>query len=216
MRPHVIHHLENREGDVIFRNEPMSYPAMAPGAAWSVTRMMQKVFGKGGTAASARALGYTAPAAGKTGTTDDFKDAWFLGFTKKLTCAVWVGLDQPQRISASGYGSSLALPVWVGVMKEAAALGYPEEDPTPDVLVEKVTLCEVSGRLATEGCRAAGHAVTTEAPVDLLDRFATEACAVHQGGRFRPAGRRADGAGANDATGDGGPSFWQRIKGWFR
>lgn len=214
MRPHVIHYMVNREGDVIFRNEPMSYPAMAPGAAWSVTKMMQKVFGKGGTAASARSQGYTAPAAGKTGTTDDFKDAWFVGFTKKLTCAVWVGLDQPQRISGSGSGSNLALPIWVKVMKAAAALGYPEEDPTPDVPVEKITLCSLSGKPATDGCRRADHAVTTEAPVDLLDHFATEPCPLH---RDSPAPEKRRRRFAEETEGGSPlPSFWERLRRWFR
>ncbi len=55
-----------------------------------------------GTAAGARALGWTRPAAGKTGTTNDYKDAWFVGYTRSLTCGVWVGFDRPQQIAAQG------------------------------------------------------------------------------------------------------------------
>ena len=133
----MIDHVENKEGDVVFRNEPMGYPAMAPGAAWCVTRMLENVFGPGGTAARARSLGFKAPAAGKTGTTDDFKDAWFVGFTRRLTCGVWVGLDQPERITGQAYGGRMALPVWVEIMKAAEPLGYASgASPAPDVPVE--------------------------------------------------------------------------------
>jgi len=78
-----------------------------------------------GTAASARSLGWTKPAAGKTGTTNDYHDAWFVGYTKSLTCGVWVGLDQPQTIIAKGYGAALALPIWIDVMNAAPSQRYP-------------------------------------------------------------------------------------------
>jgi penicillin-binding protein 1A len=78
-----------------------------------------------GTAASAKSLGWTKPAAGKTGTTDAYHDAWFAGYTASLTCGVWVGLDKPETIIPRGYGATIALPVWVDVMKRAAADRYP-------------------------------------------------------------------------------------------
>ena len=65
-----------------------------------------------GTAAAAPTLGLKVPAAGKTGTTDDYRDAWFVGYTTRLTCGVWVGMDRPQRLADRGYGSKLALPIW--------------------------------------------------------------------------------------------------------
>jgi penicillin-binding protein 1A len=61
------------------------------------------------------------PAAGKTGTTDHFVDAWFLGYTQGLTCGVWVGFDHPKTIMHGGYGAELALPIWVDVIQSAAA-----------------------------------------------------------------------------------------------
>jgi penicillin-binding protein 1A len=92
--------------------------------AMTTTSVLTKVF-EHGTAASAKSLGWNRPAAGKTGTTDDYHDAWFVGFTSSLTCGVWVGLDKPTTIAPRGYGATLALPVWVDVMKKAPIEKYP-------------------------------------------------------------------------------------------
>ncbi|MGI8601538.1 MAG: transglycosylase domain-containing protein [Verrucomicrobiales bacterium] len=183
-RPHVISHIQNRDGEVIFRNEVQTVPVLSPGASWCVTRMLQKVLSPSGTGAYARTLGFKSKAAGKTGTTDDFKDAWFIGYNKQLTCGVWVGMDQPERITYQGYGSRMALPIWVDVMKASEKLGYKGGDPTPDVPTSKVEVCQISGQVAGGGCRGSGSAVITELPVDLLERFATTACADHGGGPF--------------------------------
>ena len=96
---------------------------------------MQEVITRG-TASSARSLGFKLPAAGKTGTTNDFKDAWFIGFTSSMTCGVWVGFDQPTTIIPRGYGSALALPIWTQVMMKAADR-YPAEQCTPPVASSK-------------------------------------------------------------------------------
>jgi penicillin-binding protein 1A len=217
LRPFLLDHVENKEGDVVFRNEPVGYPAMAPGAAWCVTRMLEKVFAPGGTAARARTLGFKSAAAGKTGTTDDFKDAWFVGFTRRLTCGVWVGLDQPERITGQAYGGRMALPVWVAVMKEAEALGYdPGDSPAPDVPVEKATICNRSGLAATAACQAAGAAVTDVLPADLLDHFVTGPCPDHGAGS--PPSRAARGRAPDaDAEPPSRPArLWDRIRSVFR
>ena len=70
-----------------------------------------------GTAARAHDLGLRGSAAGKTGTTNNFVDAWFLGFDSRLTCGVWVGFDQPRAIRPGGYGATLALPIWVDIIQ---------------------------------------------------------------------------------------------------
>ena len=73
-----------------------------------------------GTGASARSLGVRFPIAGKTGTTDDFKDAWFVGFSTSLVAGVWVGFDQPATIGKDGYGARYALPIWADFMARTA------------------------------------------------------------------------------------------------
>jgi penicillin-binding protein 1A len=95
-------------------------------AARTTSGVLAKAFQRG-TAAGAKALGWSKPAAGKTGTTDDYHDAWFVGYTTSLTCGVWVGLDKPETIVPRGYGATLALPVWVDVMNKASGKKYPSE-----------------------------------------------------------------------------------------
>jgi penicillin-binding protein 1A len=91
-----------------------------PAATRTTTAILTEVLTRG-TAAKSAELGLRKPAAGKTGTTDHFMDAWFLGYTQGLTCGVWVGFDRPKTIMRGGYGAELALPIWVDVMKSGAA-----------------------------------------------------------------------------------------------
>ena len=126
LQPHLIEEITDADGKLLFRATCGRLPALAPAAARTTTELLSKVFTEG-TARGAAALGFHKPAAGKTGTTDHFFDAWFIGFTQGLTCGVWVGFDQPQTIMHSGYGSKLALPIWVDVMNAPAAHQYPSE-----------------------------------------------------------------------------------------
>src|SRR6266567_4388185 len=86
----------------------------------------------------------------KTGTTNDYKDAWFAGYTSTLTCGVWVGFDQPTTIIPHGYGAALALPVWTQVMNKAS-LRYPAEELKPTMALSHATVCAFSNQLATTG-----------------------------------------------------------------
>jgi penicillin-binding protein 1A len=96
--------------------------------------MLKSVIGPGGTAADAMALHH--PLAGKTGTTTDFNDAWFIGFSPSITCGVWVGYDNRQSIGDKESGGHAALPLWMSFMKVAIA-DHPNEHfpgdarPTP-------------------------------------------------------------------------------------
>ena len=114
----------------IYRAAHITVPALDPSAAWMTSQLMEDVLTRG-TAANSRSLGFRLPAAGKTGTTNDYKDAWFLGYTSTLTCGVWVGFDQPTTIVSRGYGAALALPVWTQVMNKAAQ-HYPAEAVATD------------------------------------------------------------------------------------
>ncbi|MDB4295919.1 hypothetical protein N9908_06685, partial [Akkermansiaceae bacterium] len=76
--------------------------------------------------------GFTKPSGGKTGTTNDYHDAWYAGYTSSLSCAVWVGLDSPDQIIRGGEGARLALPIWVDIMQTADRLpGYKNGSITP-------------------------------------------------------------------------------------
>jgi penicillin-binding protein 1A len=140
------------------------------------SQLMEEVLTRG-TAASARSLGFKLPAAGKTGTTNDYKDAWFVGYTSTLTCGVWVGFDQPVTIIPHGYGAALALPVWTQVMNKAAE-HYPAQELQPTMPIQRATVCSISNQLATTGCQAAGSAYDIDLPADKVP---TVACEVHGG-----------------------------------
>jgi penicillin-binding protein 1A len=93
----------------------------------------------------------TFPSGGKTGTTDDFKDAWFVGFSSSVVAAVWVGYDQPKTIARDGYGSRFALPIWADFMRRAARVRPPEAFDRPSGL-EDEPLCAISYLKAVDGC----------------------------------------------------------------
>jgi penicillin-binding protein 1A len=141
----------------------LPYQAASGGSAWSVSRILNEVATRG-TAASVKRLGFDKPCGGKTGTTNDFKDAWFAGYTSSLTCAVWVGFDQPKKTIQGGYGSTLSLPVWVDIMKTADRLGYKAGQLHSRVNLVSMELCRLSGKRATDGCRDAGTAHTEKTP----------------------------------------------------
>ncbi|MCU0780428.1 MAG: transglycosylase domain-containing protein [Akkermansiaceae bacterium] len=176
-RPFLISEIRDRQGNVLYRSLPLDLPATRVGAAWEVARVLTQVTTRG-TAASVSRLGFDKPCGGKTGTTNDFKDAWFAGFTSSLSCAVWVGLDRPRKTLQGGYGATFALPVWVDIMKAADRLGYRAGQlSTPAQLVE-CEVCSLSGRRATDGCREAGTAYWDKAPADTL-MPATDLCPIH-------------------------------------
>src|SRR5216117_495882 len=161
---YIIERIDNQQHHPIYRAAHISTPALDPSAAWMTSQLMEEVLTRG-TAASARSLGFRLPAAGKTGTTNDYKDAWFLGYTSTLTCGVWVGFDQPTTIISRGYGAALALPVWTQVMNKAAQ-HYPAEPLQPKMAIQHATVCSISSQLATTGCMSAGTAYDIDLPAD--------------------------------------------------
>ena len=176
-RPFLITEIKDRGGNILYRTPPLPYQAANTGSAWSVSRILQQV-ASSGTAASMKRLGFYKPAAGKTGTTNDFKDAWFAGYTSSLTCAVWVGFDQPRKTIQGGYGSTLALPVWVNVMKTADRLGYKAGELHAKIDLTDIELCRLSGKRATAGCRSAGTAYGEQIPKDIAPGTG-DLCPIH-------------------------------------
>jgi penicillin-binding protein 1A len=173
---YIIERIDDADHNPIYRAAHVSVPALDPSAAWMTSELMEQVL-VSGTAASAQSLGFKLPAAGKTGTTNDYKDAWFVGYTNAITCGVWVGFDQPQTIMARGYGAALALPVWTQVMTKAAQR-YPAQQLQATMPLARATVCSISNHLATTGCNAAGTAYETTLPEDKVP---TVVCEVHGG-----------------------------------
>ena len=173
---YIIERIDDQDNNPIYRASHLSARALDPGAAFMTSQLLEQVMTKG-TGASAKALGFNLASAGKTGTTNDYKDAWFLGYTNALTCGVWVGFDQPQTIMSKGYGAALALPVWTQTMNKAAQR-YPAVPLPPAIPLSRATVCANSNQLATDACFAAGAGYELTLPTDKVP---PHACSVHGG-----------------------------------
>jgi penicillin-binding protein 1A len=150
-KPTLIRRVEDPEGHVLFDAYVTPTRAISETTAFLMTNMMADVI-NAGTGARARQLGFKLPAAGKTGTTNDFKDAWFVGFTPKLVTGVWVGFDQARTILPRGFAADIAVPLWTSFMKVATRNDAPDWF-TPPPGVTAVSVCRISGKLAADGCR---------------------------------------------------------------
>ena len=120
MLPHptMIRRVEDLEGQVLYQGAEAPKRVVSETTAFLLTSMLADVVNQG-TAYKARQVGFTLPAGGKTGTTNDYVDAWFVGFTPKLATGVWVGFDQPQTILSDGYAGDVAVPLWARFMRDA-------------------------------------------------------------------------------------------------
>lgn len=204
-RPFLIDRIIDRGGHVIYQTPVLETEVVSAGTAHLLRRLLSMVLDSG-TAASARGeYGFKEPGGGKTGTTNDYKDAWFCGYTDRITCGVWLGLDQPKTIIEDGYAGRLAVPIWADVMNVAMATGYKAAAPRAETPLTKVSLCRISSHLAHEGCGQAQAAYQDDIPYELVpQRF----CASHPGAALaaRPAGEPRKESGG----------FWRRVKGWFQ
>jgi penicillin-binding protein 1A len=165
-RPFLISEIKDRDGNVLYSTPQLPYQAVKESSAWSVSNILKEVTTHG-TAASVTRLGFDKPCAGKTGTTNDFKDAWFAGYTSNLTCAVWVGFDTPKKTIQGGYGSTLALPIWADIMKTADRLGYKAGNLDGTAKLIKTNICRLSGKRITAGCVEANTAYSDHVPSDI-------------------------------------------------
>jgi penicillin-binding protein 1B len=160
-----------RSGETNTKPKVVAGPSVArPSAAFLVTHMMRSVLNEG-TGASARGAGFTLDAAGKSGTTNDLRDAWFVGFTPELLTVVWVGLDDNQPLGLSG--SQAALPIWTSFMMKALA-GHPNVGFEAPPGVSFVEVDRDTGKLATPACPR----VTLEAFLSGTEPLAS--CELHR------------------------------------
>ena len=118
MRPYSITKIADRDGNLLEENRPEPHEAIRADTAFIMTNLLRGVVQRG-TAAAAASLNW--PLAGKTGTTNDFGDAWFTGFDPNLTAAVWIGFDDKKPLGPSETGAVAALPIWIEFMKTYVA-----------------------------------------------------------------------------------------------
>ena len=124
--PRMVYRVTNYDGRVIDDFQPEVTDVLPASVARLMVSMLREVFNSG-TAVRAKALAQKYPMAGKTGTTNDFTDAWFLGFTPSITCGVYVGFDDHQTLGEKEEGARVALPIWMQFMSEVLK-GRPVED----------------------------------------------------------------------------------------
>jgi 1A family penicillin-binding protein len=148
--PILIRRVETTAGEVLFSASPHADRAVTEATAFLITNMLADVVNSG-TGWQARRVGFTRPAAGKTGTTNDYHDAWFVGYTPHLATGVWVGYDQPRTIMRNGYAGDLAVPLWGRFMSVATRDDKPDNFKAPRT-VTSATICRISGKLATGEC----------------------------------------------------------------
>jgi penicillin-binding protein 1A len=120
------------------------------------------------------------PAGGKTGTTNDYGDAWFVGFTPQICCGVWVGFDQRVNMGRGNTGSGAALPIWAQFMAEAhEALRLPVQDFTKPADIEAIEICDDSYLAATANCPSTYTEFFRSADIP-------ETCTIHRGAGRAP------------------------------
>jgi len=185
--PILIRRVEDSDGKVLFTGVGKSQRAVSESTAFLMSSMLSDVINHG-TAYKARQTGFTLPAAGKTGTTNDYVDAWFVGFTPHIVTGVWIGFDQPKTIVSNGYAGELAVPIWASFMKTATKGDKNDWFERPADVVG-VNVCRVSGKLPTYGCAnvqtADEYGYLETKSMIYMDYFVkgtqpTTTCPVHQ------------------------------------
>jgi penicillin-binding protein 1A len=151
--PVYITRVEEADGQVLYKAQPAADKILSPQTAFLMNDMLSDVVDHG-TAWKARQLGFKLPAAGKTGTTNEYRDAWFVGYTPRLVTGVWVGFDQPQTIIGGGYAAEVAVPMWASFMKRATSGDPADWYKTPSGVVA-ADVCRISGKRPVNGCYGA-------------------------------------------------------------
>ena len=150
IQPRDIIRVRDAGGSTALQHEVDSERVISPEVAFQMVSMLSDALDRG-TGAPARRLGVRFPSGGKTGTTNDFKDAWFVGFSSSIVAGVWVGFDQPNTIGRDAYGSRYALPIWADFMQRASRVRPARAFERPGGLAEE-PLCAITYRKPVDGC----------------------------------------------------------------
>lgn len=173
VKPRGVISVLDADGDAAFYRPVDRHRVLPAPVAFQMTSMLRDVIDVG-TAARARELGVTGAVGGKTGTTDDYRDAWFVGFSRSVVVGVWVGRDRPAPIGREAYAARVALPIWAEFMtRTAAILPAPEFDVPPGLHPEP--LCRVSHARPVDGCPRYTEYFKEG------DAVPTRLCPVHEG-----------------------------------
>jgi penicillin-binding protein 1B len=170
--PLSLKDVADERGEILERRHMDVQSVTTPGKAFLITSMLRSTVEQG-TARSLKNMGIRFPVAGKTGTTNDFKDGWFVGYTPEIMALIWVGFDDGTSLQAPA--SVLTLPIWADLMNAVPqhVSGSWFRTP-PDIVVE--TICKESGQIAlASGCPS------TMEEFFLAENSPKERCALHRG-----------------------------------
>jgi len=184
VRPRGIVSVYDADGDQVMDVSVHSEQVIGAPAAFQMVTMLRDVIDRG-TGSAARALGVRGPIGGKTGTTDDYRDAWFVGFSSSTAVGVWVGLDQPASIGRDAYASRIAVPIWADFMKRIARLRRVDEFQRPEGL-HTAELCKVSYLRPADGCPVYTEYFKED------DAVPSQLCPIHRGTLKERATRAVD------------------------
>lgn len=148
--PMYITRVVDRNGNVLEDNKPRRREVLSPEIAYMATNMLQSVINEG-TGQNARRYGLKIQCAGKTGTTDDCGNGWFIGFNPEIAVGVWTGFDEKKFMGRRKTGARVALPLWIDIMKAAYPNNRGPEFKKPADIVE-LMVCRESGLRATPYC----------------------------------------------------------------
>ncbi len=146
--PLAVKQVIDQRSQVLEKRNVRVKKVISPRVAFMMNHLLKGVLDRG-TGRGARRMGFTRPAAGKTGTTNDTRDAWFAGYTPDLLAVVWVGFDRQSELGLTG--AQAALPIWTEFMKKATA-GSPLTDFNPPPGIEFIEVDPLSGYRATPNC----------------------------------------------------------------
>jgi 1A family penicillin-binding protein len=150
VRPRAIRRVLDEDGETAYAENVTATRVLPPTVAYQMVSMMRDVVDRG-TGTGVRAWGVRFPVGAKTGTTNEFKDAWFVGYSTAVVAGVWVGYDQPAAIGREAFGSRIALPIWADFMRRTARVLRPQEFERPAGLREE-ELCRVSYARPVQEC----------------------------------------------------------------
>ncbi|MBP2681341.1 MAG: penicillin-binding protein, family [Candidatus Krumholzibacteriota bacterium] len=172
--PLFVKRVVDRDGKVLEENSVYRDEVLSPQTAYVITSMLESALNEG-TGKTARAMGFMEPAAGKTGTTNDYSDAWYVGYTPELAVGVWSGFDVRRTLGSKMSGAVVSLPTWTSVMKAHYRDHRGEPFVEPDGIVHR-EVCEATGQLAGTRCEKTRREVFIEGtqPKDICDRCGSE------------------------------------------
>jgi penicillin-binding protein 1A len=151
-RPRTVTRVEDADGNVLWANSVDAQRVLEPPVAYLLTNLLSQAVNEG-TGVGVRRAGYTGPAAGKTGTTQDGADVWFVGYTPDVVGTIWMGFDSPKPILAEATGGRLAAPVWGRIMRRTTRNRAPTHEWIAPDEIQRASVDPSTGLVLVEGCR---------------------------------------------------------------